>query len=158
MSAWFRNRLICLRVSHTRTSCSCAPKCLRGCKHFFLLLLKVPFLFVGFPYSSRRTLTTSPPSVSLLSIKCGSLGVSQTYGPELQAFSFISFYRLTHRRLPYCPIAPVFCIQPGAGLIANVKLKLECVWSLSVSSRPQFFFCLFWIPFLFASCSNTLSK
>jgi hypothetical protein len=51
----------------------------------------------GYRCGRRVRLTTSPPSVSLLSRNCGSLDVSQSYGPPRPLTGIASHFTVTYK-------------------------------------------------------------
>jgi hypothetical protein len=85
-------------------------------------------IFLGVKNGRRVRLTTSPPSVSRLSRKCGSLNVSQSYGPPRP---------VTGIALSVTPHVPSPLLLTGIGALSLRLKRPELEGNHSVSSSTE---------------------
>jgi hypothetical protein len=102
----------------------------------------VPGIFLGVKGGRRVRLTTSPPSVSRLSTKCGNLDVSQPYGPPRPVTGVVIPFTKSTRNVALGPSSACCLRDPhgssfSASCWENPELWAAFMWDTSFHSHQN---------------------
>jgi hypothetical protein len=97
-------------------------------------------MFLGIKGGRRVRLTTSSPSVNRFSIKCGSIDISQPYGPR-RPVTGIALLQYYYYDLPFCTVKTLAEVSRGEvdwsgtipGSYASAKLIHGTGFSIVIS-------------------------